>query len=149
MIQVLFRELAVISLVSLSSPLLSPFCLTPFSKWFSSCSSKMATIVLHLKFTEKNNNNKIFFFFFLVKSSEEFQGKFWLTDPGFCTQPWRLMRTLVSFCINIMAGWLGNYASPCCLVAKSYLTLGNPMNCNMPGFPVLHYLLEFTQTHVP
>ena len=22
------------------------------------------------------------------------------------------------------------------------------MDCSMPGFPVLHYLLEFTQTHV-
>ena len=24
----------------------------------------------------------------------------------------------------------------------------NPMDCSMPGFPVLHYLLEFVQTHV-
>ena len=24
----------------------------------------------------------------------------------------------------------------------------DPMNCSMPGFPVLHYLLEFVQTHV-
>ena len=23
-----------------------------------------------------------------------------------------------------------------------------PMDCNTPGFPVLHYLLEFVQTHV-
>ena len=31
----------------------------------------------------------------------------------------------------------------CCYsVAKSCLTL-RPMNCSMPGFPVLHYLLEF------
>ena len=29
------------------------------------------------------------------------------------------------------------------------LTLGNPMNHNMPGLPVHHQLLEFTQTHVP
>ena len=27
-------------------------------------------------------------------------------------------------------------------------TLCNPMNCSMPGFPVLHCLLEFAQTHV-
>ena len=25
----------------------------------------------------------------------------------------------------------------------------NPIDCNTPGFPVLHYLLEFAQTHVP
>ena len=27
-------------------------------------------------------------------------------------------------------------------------TLCNPMDCSTPGFPVLYYLLEFTQTHV-
>ena len=33
-------------------------------------------------------------------------------------------------------------------VAQSCPTLCNPMNCSMPGLPVLHQLLEFTQTHV-
>ena len=28
-------------------------------------------------------------------------------------------------------------------VAKSCLTLCNPVDCSVPGFPVLHYLLEF------
>ena len=28
----------------------------------------------------------------------------------------------------------------CCSVAKSCLTLCNPMDCSTPGFPVLHYL---------
>ena len=36
----------------------------------------------------------------------------------------------------------------CCSVAKSCLTLCDPMDCSMPGFPVLHHLLEFAQTHV-
>ena len=31
---------------------------------------------------------------------------------------------------------------------KSFLTLCNPMDCSMPGIPVLHYLPEFAQTHV-
>ena len=31
---------------------------------------------------------------------------------------------------------------------NSLRTLCHPMDCNMPGFPVLHYLLEFVQTHV-
>ena len=35
-----------------------------------------------------------------------------------------------------------------CSVAESCLTLWDLMGCNMPGFPVLHYLLEFSQTHV-
>ena len=35
-----------------------------------------------------------------------------------------------------------------CSVAKLCLTLCNPMDCSTPGFPVLHYLLEFAQAHV-
>ena len=38
--------------------------------------------------------------------------------------------------------------SPCwCSVPMSYPTLCNPMNCRMPGFPVLPYLSKFPQTH--
>ena len=33
--------------------------------------------------------------------------------------------------------------SICCLVTKLCLTLCDPMDCSKPGFPVLHYLLEF------
>ena len=33
-------------------------------------------------------------------------------------------------------------------VAQSCLTLCDPMNCSMPGLPVHHHLLEFTQNHV-
>ena len=36
----------------------------------------------------------------------------------------------------------------CCSVTKSCLTLCDLMICSMPVFPVLHYLLEFAQTHV-
>ena len=36
----------------------------------------------------------------------------------------------------------------CCSVSKSKPTLYDPMGCIMPGFPILHYLLEFAQTHV-
>ena len=36
----------------------------------------------------------------------------------------------------------------CCSVSQSCLTLCDPMHCSMPGFPVLHNLPEFAQTHV-
>ena len=36
----------------------------------------------------------------------------------------------------------------CCSVAKLCPTLCDPMNCSRPGFPVLHHLLQFAQTHV-
>ena len=38
---------------------------------------------------------------------------------------------------------------PCCWsITQSCLTLCNPMDCSMPVFPVLLYLLEFAQTQV-
>ena len=36
----------------------------------------------------------------------------------------------------------------CCSVAQLCPTLSNSMDFSMPGFPVLHYLLEFAQTYV-
>ena len=36
----------------------------------------------------------------------------------------------------------------CCSIAKSCLTLCDPMDCSIPGSPVFHYLPEFAQTHV-
>ena len=41
-----------------------------------------------------------------------------------------------------------SYYTCCFSVSRSCLTLGNPMNCSMPGFPVLHCSPEFAQTHV-
>ena len=36
----------------------------------------------------------------------------------------------------------------CCSLTKWCPTLCDPVNCSTPGFPVLHCLLEFAQTHV-
>ena len=36
----------------------------------------------------------------------------------------------------------------CCSVAQLFLTLCDPMDCRMPGFPVLYHLRELSQTHV-
>ena len=36
----------------------------------------------------------------------------------------------------------------CCLIAKSCPTLRNPQGLPHTGFPVLHYVPEFAQTHV-
>ena len=33
-------------------------------------------------------------------------------------------------------------------VAQSYPTVCDPMDCSLPGFPILHCLPEFAQTHV-
>ena len=39
---------------------------------------------------------------------------------------------------------VGDFSS----VARSCLTLCEPMDCSTPGFPVHHQLLELAQTHV-
>ena len=35
-----------------------------------------------------------------------------------------------------------------CSGAQSCPTLCNPIDCSMPGFPVLHHFLELAQTHI-
>ena len=40
------------------------------------------------------------------------------------------------------------WSDSCYLVTKSHQTLCDLMDYSTPGFPVLHYLLEFAQTHV-
>ena len=45
--------------------------------------------------------------------------------------------------------WRDNETHNCgCSATKSCLTLCDPMNCSTVGFPVLHPLPEFVQTHV-
>ena len=41
-----------------------------------------------------------------------------------------------------------SFWASCCSFTQSCLTLCHPMDCSTRGFPVLHYLLEFAQTHV-
>ena len=40
------------------------------------------------------------------------------------------------------------YCCHCCSVSQSCQTLCDPMDCSMPGFPVLHCLPELAQIHV-
>ena len=41
------------------------------------------------------------------------------------------------------------FLSCCCSVTQLCLTLCDPMDCSMPGFPVLHHLPEFAQNPCP
>ena len=45
---------------------------------------------------------------------------------------------------------IGTQMANCCFcsVAHSCPTLGDPMDCSMPGFLVLHYVPEFAQIHI-
>ena len=56
-------------------------------------------------------------------------------------------------CISFSLGWLWSLPPVqcccCCFsVAQWCPTVCDPMDCSMLGFPVLHHLLEFTQTHI-
>ena len=51
--------------------------------------------------------------------------------------------------MNTVKGhWKAWKYSFCCSVTKSCLTFCDPMDCSMPGFPVLHYLPKVAQIHV-
>ena len=60
---------------------------------------------------------------------------------------------------RLLLPWMGSsgnvikptwdHCFPChCPVTQLCLTLCDPMDCNTPGFPVLHHLLELAQIHV-
>ena len=84
--------------------------------------------------------NQVFLKFLNILSERLYQSPLLLTDSTFSSYKvslrWRL---------TIPITLLGRLLS---LVAQSCLTLYDPMDCSMPGFPVHHQLLEFTQTHV-
>ena len=49
---------------------------------------------------------------------------------------------------SFVVSWLENFLCCCFSVTQSCPTLCDPMDCSMSGFPVLHHLPEFAQTHV-
>ena len=49
---------------------------------------------------------------------------------------------------SVLWFWRTKSCVCCCSVPKSCLTLCNPRDCSLPGFPVLHHLPELAQTHV-
>ena len=50
--------------------------------------------------------------------------------------------------ITIKEQTLQIFWTDCCSVTQLCLALCDPMDCSMPGFPVLHYLPKLVQTHV-
>ena len=50
--------------------------------------------------------------------------------------------------VSMLTAFCHREMSLCCSVAKSCLTLCDPVDCNTPGYPVLHLLPELAQTHV-
>ena len=48
---------------------------------------------------------------------------------------------------SVVRTWFCALSVTSCSVTELCPTLCNPMDCNMPGFPVLHHLLEFAQIY--
>ena len=81
---------------------------------------------------------------------------------GVCVFYFSLKINMASFCLfSLFRGYMGGltwelslfvvHCEFCCCchsIAKLCLALCKPMDCSTPGFPVLHYLLEFVRTHV-
>ena len=65
-----------------------------------------------------------------------------ITFPSLDLKSW-----LQLFCLLFVRGFCGDRVC-CCSVAQSCPTLCNPMDYSTRGFPVLHSLPEFAQTHV-
>ena len=59
-----------------------------------------------------------------------------------------ILAFLFSLILKIHFASLQSLSHCSCLVTKSCLILCDLMDCSMPGFRVLHNLLEFAETHV-
>ena len=59
----------------------------------------------------------------------------WRIPPG---------STFAAFCLELIR----ILSFCCCSITQSRLTVCDPTDCSTPGLPVLHHLLELTQTHV-
>ena len=60
-------------------------------------------------------------------------------------RPWRASKAM--FNTRLVPRGITEFCCGCS-VTQSCLTLCDPMDCSTPGFPVLHNLLEFAQTHM-
>ena len=75
---------------------------------------------------------------------------------SFCckkTRAWAMILWPITRNIHLVFVYCSWHIAPKTLViscsdTQSCLALCNPMDCSMPGFPVLHHLLELAQTHV-
>ena len=78
--------------------------------------------------------------------------QFW--EPSFTFEGQRLLMALIFFVYLYgrryfhFTVWCPSFLNCCCSISWLCLTLCDPMDCGMPGFPVLHCLLELAQTHI-
>ena len=86
----------------------------------------------------------------IIQLKPIFDNKYQSYGKHYWTYHLKHMWVTIKFRSNIGGLYAGQImlVSSCYSVANWCMALCNLMNCSMPGFPVLHYLPEFTQTHV-
>ena len=65
---------------------------------------------------------------------------------------WSYTSTLFSYSYQLLSFLSSSKFNSIIFLLLSHSAMSNsldPMDCSMPGFPVLHYLPEFAQTHIP
>ena len=81
----------------------------------------------------------------------------WKACRFFIELPFLCHRSVIYICVNLSTSrlpvsvpfmYLLILSCCCCSVTQLCLTLWDPMDCSMPGFPDLHHLTKFAQTHV-
>ena len=84
-----------------------------------------------------------------VASSQTWDGTRVLCIARQILNHWTI-RVVLSSCLSESTWYIYNVWCRycCCSVAKSCPTFRKPIGSSMPGFPVVHHLSEFAQTHV-
>ena len=104
------------------------------------------------KYSQQQFHFISFFYYFKCYS-----GKPWIynhhcvTVPDLYPSPQKLhikSNNVWNWVVRQQVGFTQDIVTVFSSVTQSCLTLCEPMDCSMQGFPVHHQLLEFTQTHV-
>ena len=126
--------------------------------WHNSCELKHSIFFPQVYNSDMQSQNQIFLKFLRQLHFTELGGSF--DGSVLVNISTTYLRKRKPTVINLSYQWdvteceLGNNAfiiqwKLCCFsVTQSCPTLCDPMDCSMPGSPVLHYLLELAQTHV-
>ena len=114
----------------------STFTLSSFRIWNSSTGMPALPLALFVVMLLKAH----------LTSHSRMSGSRWVITPSWLSRSWwsLLYSSSVYSChLFLISSASVQFSS----VAQSCPTLCNPMDCSMPGLPVHHQLLEFTQTH--
>ena len=117
----------------------STLTISSFRIWNSSTGNPSPPLALFILMLHKAH----------LTSESRMPGSRWVIMPLWLWAKWLYIHTTDSgFHDFIPLISFFHFSSFCCLVDKLFPTLCNPMDCNLPVFPVIQYLPESAQTHI-